>query len=84
MTKKKVEIGSSDPDRILEKLIEKHENETPNLMDGVKIDRSDSWVHIRKSNTEPIIRVISEARTKQASEALCKTFLQEMEKSAHI
>ena len=71
MTKKKIDIGSTDPDRILKTLKEKYQNETISLIDGLKIERTDSWIHIRKSNTEPIIRVITEAKTRAASEKIC-------------
>jgi phosphomannomutase len=78
MTKKKIEIGKTNPDEILQQLAEKNRGETLNLIDGVKIDRQDSWVHIRKSNTEPIVRVMAEAPTKKESESLCDTFLKEI------
>ena len=45
-------------------------------IDGVKIDFADKWVHLRKSNTEPIIRVYSEAPTMEAADALGKTLMQ--------
>ena len=81
MTKRKIDIGTQDPDRIFERLKEAHENEDLNLVDGIKIDRPDAWVHIRKSNTEPIIRVIAEATTRQASEKLCTDFIREIKES---
>ena len=81
MTKRKINIGNSDPDKILKKIELKHQNDRLNLLDGVKINRPDSWVHIRKSNTEPIIRVIAEAKTKQASEDLCGSFVKDIKKS---
>ena len=78
MTKKKIAIGKTNPDEILQKLKEKYRGETLYLIDGVKIDRQDSWVHIRKSNTEPIVRVIAEAPTRKESETLCDAFLKEI------
>ena len=45
-------------------------------IDGVKIDFADSWVHLRKSNTEPIIRVYSEASTMEEADALGKKLMQ--------
>ena len=45
-------------------------------IDGVKIDFSDSWVHLRKSNTEPIIRVYSEANTLEKADELGKHLMQ--------
>ena len=50
-----------DVDAILAKVKEIYKNEEINDIDGVKIDFADKWVHLRKSNTEPIIRVYSEA-----------------------
>lgn len=75
MTKRKIDIGDSDPDGILKKIESDHRTETLNLIDGVKIDRAESWVHIRKSNTEPIIRIIAEAKTKKAADSLCESFI---------
>ena len=49
---------------------EKYANEKITDIDGVKIDFADSWVHLRKSNTEPIIRIYSEAHTLAEAEAL--------------
>jgi phosphomannomutase len=78
MAKKKIEIGSNDPDMILEKLKEKFVNEDCNTVDGLKITWSDRWVHMRKSNTEPILRVYSEAPTADAANELGDTFLNEI------
>lgn len=49
-----------------------YKNEDVNDIDGVKIDFADKWVHLRKSNTEPIIRVYSEAATAEAAEEIGK------------
>lgn len=57
-------------DAILEAVKEKFSNERITDIDGVKIDFADSWVHLRKSNTEPIIRIYSEAHTMKDAEAL--------------
>ena len=51
----------TDVDALLAKVKEMYKNEEINDIDGVKIDFADKWVHLRKSNTEPIIRVYSEA-----------------------
>ncbi len=80
MTKKKIGIGKKDPDFILKKLIKSHQQEQLNLSDGVRIDRSTSWAHIRKSNTEPVMRVVTEAVTKDQSEALSSAILKEINK----
>ncbi len=59
-------------DRILEEVKEIYRNERINDCDGVKIDFADGWVHLRKSNTEPIIRVYSEAATMEEANALAQ------------
>lgn len=79
MTKKKINIGSTNPDDILKTLKEKYQNETISLIDGLKIERTDSWIHIRKSNTEPIIRIITEAKTRDASEKCCDQAIEEIQ-----
>ena len=78
MGKKKIDIGSNDPDAILEQLKEKFSNEDCNIVDGLKITWSDRWVHMRKSNTEPILRVYSEAPTSEAAHELGDKFLDEI------
>lgn len=62
----------TDVDAILAKVKELYKNEEINDIDGVKIDFPDKWVHLRKSNTEPIIRVYSEASTMAEADALGK------------
>lgn len=57
-------------DAILETLKEVFKDEKITDIDGVKIDFADSWVHLRKSNTEPIIRIYSEASTMEEADAL--------------
>src|SRR5574344_1350600 len=59
-----------DVDAVLAKVKELYKNEEINDIDGVKIDFADKWVHLRKSNTEPIIRVYSEGSTMQAAEEI--------------
>lgn len=67
---------STDVDAILAKVKDLYKNETVNDIDGVKVDFADKWVHLRKSNTEPIIRVYSEAATPEEADALGKTLMQ--------
>ena len=57
-------------DAILEAVKSRYEGEQITDIDGVKIDFKDSWVHLRKSNTEPIIRIYSEAHTTEEAERL--------------
>ena len=61
-----------DVDKVLEAVKEKFAGERINDRDGVKIDFADGWVHLRKSNTEPIIRVYSEAATMEEADDLAK------------
>ena len=67
---------STDIDAILEKVKEMYASEKITDIDGVKIDFPDTWVHLRKSNTEPIIRVYSEAATMEEADALGKKLMQ--------
>ena len=70
---------STDVDAILVKVKEMYsgqEGVTVNDIDGVKIDFPDQWVHLRKSNTEPILRVYSEASTMEAADAIGKKIMQ--------
>ena len=62
----------TDVDAILAHVKEAYRNERVNDIDGVKIDFADGWVHLRKSNTEPIIRVYSEAATMDEANALAQ------------
>ena len=74
MAKNRIDLTpDTDIDAILEKVKEVYRNEEVNDIDGVKIDFADGWVHLRKSNTEPIIRVYSEARTADEADRLAKT-----------
>lgn len=71
IAKTKVQLTPQiDIDKILEMIIEKYKNENISTIDGVKIDFPDSWVLLRKSNTEPILRIYSEAKTMPRAEAL--------------
>ena len=67
---------STDVDAILRKVKEMYSDEQVTDIDGVKIDFPDKWVHLRKSNTEPIIRVYSEAATMEEADALGKKLMQ--------
>lgn len=67
---------STDIDAILDKVKEMYASEKITDIDGVKIDFPDKWVHLRKSNTEPIIRVYSEAATMEEADALGKKLMQ--------
>ena len=76
MAKNRIDLQpSTDVDAILEKVKDLYKNEQVNDIDGVKIDFADRWVHLRKSNTEPIIRVYSEAHTLEEAEAIGKELM---------
>ncbi len=66
----------TDVDAILNKVKDMYKDEQITDIDGVKIDFPDKWVHLRKSNTEPIIRVYSEAKTMEEADALGKQLMQ--------
>ena len=68
-----------DVDAILRKMAEKYKNERVSTIDGVKIDFADSWAHLRKSNTEPIIRIYCEAHTAEEADALAKKIIVDIE-----
>ncbi len=79
ITKGKVELGKLNPDNVLAHIRDKFAGEgTVNTDDGLKIDFADSWVHLRKSNTEPIVRVIAEAPEKKTADKLVKQFTREI------
>ena len=77
IAKNKIELTPDiDVDAILAAVKQKYENEKVTDIDGVKIDFADSWVHLRKSNTEPIIRIYSEAETMEKADALAQDMIQ--------
>lgn len=66
ISKNKIQLGAGvNPDAILAKLKEQHKNLNVNTIDGLRIDFEDGWVHLRKSNTEPIIRIYAESTSVQ-------------------
>ena len=66
---------TTDIDAILNKVKQIYADQQINDIDGVKIDFPDKWVHLRKSNTEPIIRVYSEAKNMEEADALGKEIM---------
>lgn len=76
--KTKIELKSIDADKIIDGLREKYKSEELNTDDGLRIDFKDSWVNFRKSNTEPIIRIIAEAKTEKEAENLLNKFSEEV------
>ena len=80
MSKNKIQLTPEiDVDNILETMATKYANEDVNTIDGVKIDFAEEWIHLRKSNTEPIIRIYTEAKTQDAADALAVRFINEIE-----
>ena len=57
----------------------KYPNEEISTIDGVKIDFAENWVHLRKSNTEPIIRIYTEAKSQKEADELADRFIKEIE-----
>lgn len=79
MSKAKISLTPEiDVDAILEKMKQKYARERITDIDGVKIDFADSWVHLRKSNTEPIIRIYTEARTQEQADRLGETIREDI------
>jgi phosphomannomutase len=78
IAKKKIDLKGVSPDEIINKLIVKYSNEKINTEDGLRIDFEDHWVHFRKSNTEPIVRIITESKTQTYSEELSKKYYDEI------
>ena len=71
ISKQKIELSPAiDVDAILKQVEEKFASEKVNTIDGVKIDFPEKWVHLRKSNTEPIIRIYAEAKSMQEADEL--------------
>ena len=79
MSKQKLQLNDDlDFDAIKDFLINKHSSENINVVDGLKIDFEKSWVQLRKSNTEPIIRIYSEAKTQELADELANTFIKDI------
>jgi phosphomannomutase len=83
MSKNKIELSADlNVDLILATVAEKFKHEQVNTIDGVKIDFADRWVHLRKSNTEPIIRIYSEAPSEMEANALAQEIMQVIQEIA--
>ena len=84
-SKNKIELTPAiDVDKVLLEMKERYSNEQVNDIDGVKIDFADSWVHLRKSNTEPIIRIYTEAATMAEADALAQKFIEEIKQICNL
>lgn len=79
MSKKKIQLTPNlDVDAILKEMARVYESYNPSTIDGVKIDFEDSWVHLRKSNTEPIIRIYTEAGSQMEADVLADKIISEI------
>lgn len=84
MSKGKIELSPTmDVDALLRKMETRYANDKPLTIDGVKIDFPEGWVHMRKSNTEPIIRVYAEAKTQAAADEITQRFSTELLQEAN-
>ncbi|WGH76146.1 phosphoglucosamine mutase [Tenacibaculum tangerinum] len=80
MSKNKIQLTPQiDVDKILETMANTYKNEEVNTIDGVKIDFAEEWVHLRKSNTEPIIRIYTESTSQENADALAERFIAEIQ-----
>lgn len=80
MSKNKITLTPDlDIDGLLVAMQQKYANENHSTIDGLKIDFENEWVHLRKSNTEPIIRIYSEGPTPEAAEAIAQKIMNEMQ-----
>ena len=85
MSKKKIELTPTlDVDAILKEIAQRYQDEDVNTIDGVKIDFENHWVHLRKSNTEPIIRIYTEAQTQTEADQVADTMISEIKSIAGI
>lgn len=84
MSKKKIELTPElDVDALLVAITARYQHEEHTTVDGLKIDFSKSWVHLRKSNTEPIIRIYTEAQSQEEADALADEFISEISEIAN-
>ena len=84
MSKNKIELTPNiDVDNVLELMASKNSSENVSTVDGVKIDYEDGWVHLRKSNTEPIIRVYSESTSAEKAQSLAEKIIDDVNAIVH-
>ncbi len=81
ISKNKIQLGeNTDTDYIVKKLVEKYSNEQINTEDGLKIDFENGWVQLRKSNTEPIMRVYAESTSLEEANKFAQMIINDVEK----
>ena len=79
ISKNKIELTPQiDVDKVLESIHAKYKNQPVNTIDGVKIEFDKEWVHLRKSNTEPIIRIYSESQSLSTADTLAKKIIEDI------
>ncbi len=84
-SKNKIELTPAiDVDKVLREIKARYAGENVNDIDGVKIDFAENWVHLRKSNTEPIIRVYTEAKSMEEADALAQRFIGEIKQICNL
>ena len=84
-SKNKIELTPAiDVDKVLLEMKERYASENVNDIDGVKIDFAESWVHLRKSNTEPIIRIYTEAKSHAEADDLAQRFIAEISEICNL
>jgi phosphomannomutase len=79
IVKKKIEV-TKNPDEVISKLTDNFSNQKINTEDGLRVDFADHWVHFRRSNTEPIVRIIVEAKSESKAEELSKKYFNDITK----
>ncbi|MFK7000041.1 phosphoglucosamine mutase [Flavobacterium oreochromis] len=85
MSKNKIELTPLiDVDGVMSQIAEKYATENLSTIDGVKIDFPTEWVHLRKSNTEPIIRIYTEAPSQKEADILAERFVNELKQLAGV
>ncbi len=85
MSKKKIQLTPElDVDGLLEAMYKKYADEDVSTIDGVKIDFAENWVHLRKSNTEPIIRIYTEAKSQTEADGLADRIISEIKTIAGL
>lgn len=85
ISKNKIELTPSiDVDNVLDKIQSKYQGNPINTIDGVKIELGNEWVHMRKSNTEPIIRIYAESISEASAHSLGERFVKELGELAGI
>ncbi|RMB59519.1 phosphoglucosamine mutase [Dokdonia sinensis] len=85
MSKQKIQLTPElDVDVLLEKMANKYSDEDVSTIDGVKVDFEEYWVHLRKSNTEPIIRIYTEASTQNKADSVANDMIATIKEIAGI